>query len=58
MWDIAILASYGQKILLIYILILLYLILEFRFELQQFKLLHIMGMSLCLASSTQIVCNV
>jgi hypothetical protein len=35
-----------------------YLILEFRFELQQFKLLHILGMRLCLASSTQTVCNV
>jgi len=35
-----------------------YLIFEFKFELQQFKLLHIMGMSLCLASSTQTVCNV
>jgi len=35
-----------------------YFILEFRFELQQFKLLHILGMNLCLASSTQIVCNV
>ncbi len=35
-----------------------YFIFEFKFELQQFKLLHIMGMSLCLASSTQNVCNV
>jgi hypothetical protein len=34
------------------------LIFEYIFELQQFELLHIMGMSLCLASSTQIICNV
>ncbi len=34
------------------------MILEFRFELQQFKLPHILGMNLCLVSSTQIVCNV
>jgi hypothetical protein len=35
-----------------------YLIFELKFELQQFKLLHIMAMRLCLANSTQNVCNV
>jgi hypothetical protein len=58
MWDNSILASYGQNILLIYILTIALFDFKYKFELQQFKLLHIMGMNLCLASSTQTVCNV
>jgi len=54
----SILASYGQNILLIYILTVALFDFKYKFELQQFKLLHIMGMNLCLASSTQTVCNV